>query len=327
MNAQFVAQDRSSDELETPGRRLRSAREARGLEIERVAQMLHLKPAALSAIEADDYSALPGPVFARGYIRNYARLLDLDEEPLLRRLSSGRPSDPARLPRVPAPAKREIHSSHLLVRLVSWLIALSVAGLLFLWWQSPTDLSGLLAIRLPGMPAGSKSNAPAPSAEGKVSIPLPPTTAPSTPKVEPTAADAKPSARPPPTASTKPAEPSVAATPPGEAPPAPAAQISAQTPPATSPDSAPAETTSGKGVVLEFNDTSWVDIRDSTRNFKLMGDMRKGERRELGGTPPYSLVIGNAKSVRMSINGKPFDLASRSRGNVARFTLKPENLE
>ncbi len=282
--------------------------------------MLHLPAVTVAAIEADDYAALPGPVFVQGYLRNYARLLNLDEEAVLGTLRGGRPADSARAPRVRNNGREEIRSSHFAVRLVSWLIALSVAGLLYLWWLSPVDLSGLLAMR-PGSPPGeSKPAAPSQTPSGKVSIPLPLPAAPTPPKPEPGPAEVKPNTSAPSAPAPQRAEPA----------PAPDARVSAaaaEKPPAAppAPTETPTQAPSGQGVVLEFSDTAWVDVRDATNSFHIRGDMRKGERRELGGTPPYKLVLGNARAVQVTVNGEPFDLKSRSKGNVARFTLDPKS--
>ena len=78
-----------------------------------------------------------------------------------------------------------------------------------------------------------------------------------------------------------------------------------------------------RGIVLSFDAACWVDVRDSTRKFKLFGEMRKGSRKVLGGEPPYKMVIGNAGAVSITVNGKPFDLTRYAKGNVARFTLSP----
>jgi cytoskeleton protein RodZ len=77
------------------------------------------------------------------------------------------------------------------------------------------------------------------------------------------------------------------------------------------------------GIVMTFSAPCWVDVRDSTRKFKLFGEMPKGSRRVLGGEPPYQLVIGNARAVTIEINGEPFDISRFAKGNVARFTLDP----
>jgi len=70
------------------GQRLRRAREARGMSIADVSQALKLGPKQVEALEAENWGALPGNTMIRGFIRNYARLLNLDSEPLMRDLDA-----------------------------------------------------------------------------------------------------------------------------------------------------------------------------------------------------------------------------------------------
>ncbi|MCF8015278.1 MAG: DUF4115 domain-containing protein [Chromatiaceae bacterium] len=77
-------------------------------------------------------------------------------------------------------------------------------------------------------------------------------------------------------------------------------------------------------VELAFSGPSWVDIRDSSGQILLFGEMSAGNRKILEGTPPYRLVIGNASTVELTLAGEPYDLEPVSRGNVARFELDPE---
>ena len=64
---------------------LREAREARGLSLVQVQQELRISLRFLEALENGQYQLLPTPVHVRGYLRNYARLLKLDPQPLLDR--------------------------------------------------------------------------------------------------------------------------------------------------------------------------------------------------------------------------------------------------
>ncbi|MEK8090685.1 helix-turn-helix domain-containing protein [Thermithiobacillus plumbiphilus] len=70
----------------TPGTSLRDRRMERGLSLNDVAKRLHLTSDQVQALEQDQYERLPGAVFVRGFIRKYARLLDLDGEELVARL-------------------------------------------------------------------------------------------------------------------------------------------------------------------------------------------------------------------------------------------------
>ena len=84
----------------------------------------------------------------------------------------------------------------------------------------------------------------------------------------------------------------------------------------------PAAATGGE-VVMSFAGPCWVDVRGSDHKYKLFGEMKKGDRRVLGGSPPYSVILGNAAAVTITVDGKALDLSAKSKGNVARFTLDP----
>jgi cytoskeleton protein RodZ len=66
------------------GSQLRAAREQRQLDIDRVAGELHLDVDVIKALENDDSEALPAPIFVQGYLRSYARLLDLPADEIVR---------------------------------------------------------------------------------------------------------------------------------------------------------------------------------------------------------------------------------------------------
>ena len=72
---------------ETPvGEQLRQAREARGLQIADISQTLKLGPRQVEALESGDWQHLPGHTFIRGFVRNYARLVQVDSAPLMAQL-------------------------------------------------------------------------------------------------------------------------------------------------------------------------------------------------------------------------------------------------
>lgn len=65
------------------GRILAQAREQAGLSREEAAARLRLSARQIEALEMGNMEALPGPTFVRGFIRNYAKLLQVDAQPLL----------------------------------------------------------------------------------------------------------------------------------------------------------------------------------------------------------------------------------------------------
>jgi cytoskeletal protein RodZ len=65
---------------------LRRERVGKGLAIDDIARDTRIAPRFLEAIETDDYSSLPGLIFARNFVRQYALILQLDPDPLLAEL-------------------------------------------------------------------------------------------------------------------------------------------------------------------------------------------------------------------------------------------------
>ncbi len=78
----FKATDENIDLAEespfTVGAQLRAAREAKGLSLHQVADILRLKASQVHALEEGNFSSLPGQTFVTGFLRSYANLLDLD---------------------------------------------------------------------------------------------------------------------------------------------------------------------------------------------------------------------------------------------------------
>ncbi|MDX1615003.1 MAG: helix-turn-helix domain-containing protein [Candidatus Promineifilaceae bacterium] len=79
------------DEL---GTILREAREAKGLTLAEAHQATRIGSKFLEALETGQYELLPTQVHVRGYLRNYARFLGLDPQPLLERYEVGREQRP-----------------------------------------------------------------------------------------------------------------------------------------------------------------------------------------------------------------------------------------
>jgi cytoskeleton protein RodZ len=76
-----------------------------------------------------------------------------------------------------------------------------------------------------------------------------------------------------------------------------------------------------KRIELDFNRESWVEIRDAEGKVVFSQLNPPGTRREVEGVAPFSLVIGNARGVRLRYNESDVDLAPFTRTDVARLTL------
>ncbi len=358
--------------MESPGRRLRIARQAKGMTQTDVAGQMHLSASIIDALESDNHEGLPGPVFVRGYLRNYARLLGMDENEVIADFNGNTQGHtPNATPSLARNSKKEIRSSHIGVRLMTWIIILGLIALLLAWWQGRIDWPDMST----GAPAGDEESTQFEQTAEDGSLRLPqleqgdfsapeevapeqqPTQPPATETTEEPAETWVDASMESPTESLPMPEP-VSAQPQAEtvmetsgpepqtrqaaardnqAPLEPAEATTAVAAPSEAliggetetPASPPADIKVADGqqqVVFEFLGACWVDVRDSTRKFKLFGEMRKGEKRLLGGTPPYSVILGNSPMVRVTVDGAPYDVEAHSRGNVARFSLDPEQM-
>ncbi len=85
----------SQSAIQSVGAQLATIRQAQNMSVNDVAYRLKLTPKQIMAIEQDDFASL-GPIFSRGFVRNYARLLQLDPQPFLDAMQAP-PAHPAEL--------------------------------------------------------------------------------------------------------------------------------------------------------------------------------------------------------------------------------------
>ena len=303
----------------SPGTRLRRAREARGESVNEVAFALKLSPRQVEALEHDDFGALPGMAFVRGFMRNYARYLGLDAAPLLdavQRLAG--PGSPDLSPirnadgDLPVGGRRRSGSFPAgLVVLI--LLAMLATGWYFDWFRTESAPSAETVVE------------PAPSFAPAPSQPIVPPQSSMQPAPAPVAEPAVPTA---PAQVEAPAAGSVAEAQPAAAAPgtepvqtdaqplAPAAGVAAPAAPE------PAVAASGGQLSFRFGADSWIEVRDASGTILHSGTNRAGSTRSVQGTAPFTLVVGNAASVTLEHDGKPVDLAGHIRGSVARLTLR-----
>ena len=268
------------------GQILRGAREARGVTLDDAAVRLRLMHRQIEAMERNDFESLGQPVFARGFVRNYARLLGLAPEPLLARME-GAPAEPAAVsPVEPRRPPSRLSSPWLILSLLGLLVVVAVPVALYLWLNSDAD-DGTNA----RAPAAARSKPAAVAATAAVPAQ---TAAPAEAAVQ--SAPASPEV--PPAASAGPAEP--------------AAEATAAADPASA----------GSALHLEFADDSWTEIKDASGRTLLRQLNHANSSVDVHGQPPFDMVIGNAAQARMTYNGRPIDLKPFIDGTVARFTLE-----
>jgi cytoskeleton protein RodZ len=126
--------DTDQGRLLLPGQQLRKAREAKGWSEAQIAERMHLSVSFIRALEADNYDKLPEAAFIRGYIRNYAKLVNLPGDELAnlfqQMVAEQAPAEPSPMliPGVESKDRR------------SWWIAGAVGLVLALWLLWPSSV-------------------------------------------------------------------------------------------------------------------------------------------------------------------------------------------
>ena len=124
-----------------PGERLRAARLSMGFDLAKIASELHLTTAVVELLEADDYSEIEARVFVRGYLRNYARIVDMPAESILRQFDEKWPEDDAyqttlrQSPMLPA----DSGPGRGWAGAITWLLVIGSLVLFLMWWQGYLD--------------------------------------------------------------------------------------------------------------------------------------------------------------------------------------------
>ena len=284
----------------SPGRALAAARAELKLSLADVSQQIKYGVKQIAAIEADDYANLPGTTFVRGMIRSYAKLVQINPEPLLADLGRRDIPGPATVDlrtSVQEPFLEGGEKSNRIYVLLSVAALVAVAVVAYEWRTNPLDTGEVVTIR------------------------------PKAAKVDATEVAATPTAAPAPASADVPAASVPADTPVPASVPAPAAVGDA---PAAEPRAAVSvATVSNRGSVsglkrieLSFDQQSWVEIKQANGKVLLSQLNQAGTGQVIEGVPPFEVVIGNAASVRLKYNDAPIDLRPYFKVDVARLTLE-----
>ena len=114
------------------GEQLRAAREARKLTIQQVAETTNMRTDHVVALEEGNYTPFPAPVYIRGSIRTYAKLLKLDVMPLMDQLTAemNRPQGAEDQPRLPGHRRGFLDFLFLQLTRFGWKRSIVIAVLL-----------------------------------------------------------------------------------------------------------------------------------------------------------------------------------------------------
>jgi cytoskeleton protein RodZ len=278
------------------GETLRRERLKRNLDFEHISSELKISTRFLEAIENDQYDRLPGGVFAKSFVRQYARLLGLDEEELAGQVQSAMaPSPeppqfseksrhsfvpPIQVPRVEeweTVGDRGFHWSGPLSAGIMVVVVMLVCSAVYTWIQRPRSQAASPA------PARVQTT-PAPDPAPAQTVVQPPAAVPAPGETVPSPVAAEQPPVPTPAESTTPVAPTPVSSTPANAPPAnPEATVHVQ---------------------VTADEPVWILARTDGK-YAFSGTLSAGETRMVDGVKDVVLRLGNAGNVNISLNGKP----------------------
>jgi cytoskeleton protein RodZ len=298
--------------LQSVGHILRKARMARSMSIEDVSRQLRLSVRQIEAIEKEAFDKLPGRTFLRGFIRNYAHLVQLDPNPLLQMLPESAPvvstyeRTPLKNKQLSFASSREDSGGNRLVSVI--VLLMIVVGAYYAYessdWTKQADQNATTT--------AAASEVKIDAAKTSVEIQLPLSTSVNNeassqvnkaPEFNLSANNKSIDAR---SSATK----------------IEAIELENKSFLEGIDDLANISNDLGN-LHFKFTADSWVKVLDG-KGVSLLEQVRKGgTEQNLTGKKPLSIVLGNASGVILTYNGSEVDIRSyKKQDGTARFTLE-----
>ncbi|WP_299497106.1 RodZ domain-containing protein [uncultured Shewanella sp.] len=281
--------DETSTKTITLGEQLKCAREAKGLSVNEVAEQLNLRPIVVKNIEADDFSELGGSTYIRGYVKNFARIVQADPHVIQSCLDNCLANEQQpNMQSFSRQTSRQARDGRLM--LLTYLIVIILLALVVWWWVQKSSMETEVDISQPTAEEIAQDNQVVnPNTinaekvnEGKVNNDLMTLDNPLKVSEAPEA--------------THTLEPSAT----------------------TIQDDQAAQTAS---LLFTLQGDCWIKVTDATGKVLTSGLKQTNETLTLSGKAPFSVLLGAPQSVTVSMNGNIVNLESFPSGKVARFTL------
>ncbi|MEZ9299718.1 cytoskeleton protein RodZ [Vibrio splendidus] len=291
------------------GTLLKNKRESLGLTQKQISDRLKLRITLIQQIEENQFESDQVATFMRGYIRSYAKYVNLDEKAVLNALhhSGDAQHQEQEMLSFSRKTKTEKHNSRIMI--LTWSIFAVIAGISSLWWwqnQQQDTLSQSLA-----------------NTESSEELVVEESLDPELTSLEVIEAEQNTETSPVTENSDEltemsSAEDSVTLDP---------VELNEEVQEAEDVASATAEqeTVAPKAVanelVMQFSADCWIQVKDASGKTLSTGIKKAGQTLNLSGTAPYKVILGAPEGVSMTFASEPVDLSGYTSGKVARITL------
>ncbi|MGC8120489.1 RodZ domain-containing protein [Marinobacter sp. VGCF2001] len=334
----MTGEDQSQPQVEGQvGLQLRQAREKLGLSVSDIADQQHLRPCIIQAIEEGDYNKVDTELFLKGYVRTYARQVNLDPDSVISALDAE--LEPLReqrerehLANPLVDIERKKRRKRQIAKLVILIVFLGVSGLLayniFLKPIHGGEMEGA-----EGATNETLTQQPDESPGENISEPQSP--------LDEASADGQPGLTPAPLDTSEVAVASADSASPAGVNDADQAPLDGERPvvgpgealpDAVAPGLLPAEESPTEpapvqsvSLEMEFSADCWIQVTDGAGNRLASALRTDGDVLDVRGQPPLKVVVGAMSAVEsLAFQDEPMDLGSfRVVNNRAEFTLEP----
>jgi cytoskeleton protein RodZ len=313
---------------------------------------MHLSNDIVEAIEENNFNDITAPIFVKGYLRAYARIVSLDEDEMIQQYAEFYSDEDPPISSTSNLAS-EILTSDKRVKLITYLVIVGLAVLFAIWWwnkyQTQTDLVSLDAqqsseiqtMEIAEEPATGtaieiQASIEALATTTELQTPLPETNEEPVdsnalmqvepgPESEPEAMPAQPDAEPDKVATIGADElrELINSEQPQQEKEVEQLQESEAPAPTVLSDAITRVSPAGSDQLkIVVNADSWVEISDANGHRLLYTLIRANQKFNLTGKAPFTVFFGNGYGVEVTFNGEEVDLISRARDdNTVRLII------
>ena len=273
------------------GEALTAGRKAKKIDIDDVCAYLRLSQRQVIALENNDFAVLPEATITRGFIRNYARMLALDPEPLVRAYAAFSATNQPQ--QISIPSANILMPGHDKRPWMLYVFASGLIVLLVLAWMIYMDDRAKPSSEVSLRPAATETTQ-LNERQTTVLLDL-----------------------------SKPANTEAVISSPKAEAPAFNHDIPADIPKPEESVADVAVPSSRAEIRIQSRESSWVRITDAGNNKIFDKILASGVEEVLQGQPPFQVIVGNAPSTTLVFNQKTVDLAPLTGSDkVARLKLE-----
>ena len=300
------------------GSLLSAARKAQNYTVDQISEHIKIPVHYIIAIEGNDLESLPADMFARGYIRAYAKFLEISDKEIVQRYDRAVPQDPAKTLKPRSNLRGEASSQSPLIKTITILLIFAVIAAVvygsFQYYQEKADTMGSERDAQEESYTGSSLDSPSADSTGdgqelRLTDDESPLDQQDSIQEQPIATE---------TASDEQGAAASETTDTGD-------EVTASSPQDAS--EILTEKAAPESDVLEVfaENGSWVQVRDASGARIFNNMIAEGDTKVIQGEAPFHITLGNAKTTRVLINDLELDMVKYIRpNNTVKITVSTE---